>query len=146
MSKINVCTLTKESLRRKNFAPDDFFVSETAKKLKIDNETDSLAILTCLMLTADKAQEIRDLLGYPLLIDSAYRCKKLNDAVKGSKNSQHMQGQAIDFICPKFGKPKKIVEFLKKNNIVVDQCILEKSWVHLSIKHNQNRNQFLTII
>lgn len=56
-----------------------------------------------------------------------------------------MQGQAIDFTCPKFGSPKKIVDFLQKNKIVVDQCILEKSWVHLSIKHNQNRNQFLII-
>lgn len=138
--------ITKESLRRKNFSPDEFFASETAKKHQINNETDSLAILTALMLLADKMQEIRDLLGHAIKINSAYRCAAVNKLVGSKPTSQHIQGLACDFICPDFGTPEKIVDFLKENKIVVDQCIQENSWVHVSIKHSNNRNQFAKLI
>ena len=52
--------ITKSSLKRKNFAPDEFFVSKTAKWLGIDNSTQDLGVLTALMSTADMMQEIRD--------------------------------------------------------------------------------------
>jgi hypothetical protein len=70
----------------------------------------------------------------------------LNKAVGSKNTSQHLKGQAIDFICPKFGTPKDIFLALKKNNIVVDQCLLENTWIHLSIKESNNRNQFAKLI
>jgi uncharacterized protein YcbK (DUF882 family) len=42
------------------------------------------------------AQEIRDALGEPIRINSAYRCAKRNAAVGGVKNSFHTTGQAAD--------------------------------------------------
>jgi uncharacterized protein YcbK (DUF882 family) len=139
--------ITKESLKRKNFAFDEFFVSEKAKELKIKNyPKQEQSVLACLMLVADKIQEVRNLLQYPIQINSAYRCLEVNRAVGSKDNSQHIQGQAIDFICPLFGTPKEIVRFLKENEVEVDQCIEESTWVHLSITHNKNRNQFASLI
>lgn len=44
----------------------------------------------------DKLQELRDNLGIPLLITSAYRSPEHNKAVGGAKNSYHMKGVAFD--------------------------------------------------
>ena len=129
-------------LERKNFKAIDFFKSNIAKKYKINNFVKSQTIIDNLSVLADKIQEVRNLLNCPIIIFSAYRCPELNEMVKGKKYSQHLYGQAIDFCAPEFGTPHEIVLFLKENKVVVDQCLIEDGWVHLSIRKNMNRNQF----
>lgn len=131
-----------ENLRRKNFAPEDFFKSDTAKRLGINNLNLDHSILVCLFSTADLMQEIRDLLGKPIIITSAYRCPELNKAVGSKPSSQHLQGLACDFICPEFGTPEQIVKKIKEAKILVDQCFNENSWVHVSrvLQKDKNRN------
>jgi len=129
-------------LDRKNFEAEDFFNSITAKREGIDNRIYDQSVLDNLIVVANKAQEIRDLLGHPLKINSGYRCLKLNREIGSKDSSQHIKGQAIDFTCKGFGTPKDIVLFLKENNVVVDQCLMEGSWIHLSIKKEDNRNQY----
>ena len=41
-------------------------------------------------------QALRDLVGKPIIINSATRCKAHNEAVGGVSNSQHVQGRAAD--------------------------------------------------
>ena len=135
-----------ELLDRKNFKHEDFFVSQTAIRLGINNHTTDPIVLKNLSIVANKIQEIRDLLKFPIIINSSYRCLDLNKSVGSKNTSQHLKGQAIDFICPKFGTPKEIFLALKTNNIVVDQCLLENTWIHLSIKESDNRNQFAKLI
>jgi hypothetical protein len=56
------------------------------------------------MRTLAMAETFRAILGVGLHVDSLYRCKAVNDAVKGSGwkpgqlPSAHMDGRAIDFI------------------------------------------------
>lgn len=138
---VQTVQLTKENLRRKNFTPDEFFVSDTAYRLNHDSDPNNdivnypspaieQAILPCLMSTADMMQEIRDILfaewkkrlsifrqvidekKFFLKILSAYRCLKLNTLIGGSKSSDHIQGLATDSICPAFGTPEEIMKFL----------------------------------
>lgn len=45
---------------------------------------------------AENLQVIRDFIGIPILILSAYRSPKHNKKVGGAKNSQHLQGKAAD--------------------------------------------------
>lgn len=44
----------------------------------------------------DLAQKLRDRLGKPVVINSAYRTAAYNKKIGGSPNSQHMLGMAID--------------------------------------------------
>lgn len=44
-------------------------------------------------------QRLRDRLGVPINISSAYRTPKYNKAVGGSTNSQHLYGKAADITC-----------------------------------------------
>ena len=41
-------------------------------------------------------QALRNLIGKPIIINSATRCKAHNEAVGGVPNSQHVQGRAAD--------------------------------------------------
>lgn len=136
-------------LDRKNFKALDFFKSDLAKKhsiLNIPTAYNMQLTLDNLKITADKIQQIRDLLHKPIFINSGVRCKELNNMVGGADASQHIDGQALDFISPAFGKPEKIVKAIKAAEIEVDQCLIEKDWVHISIKKNRNRNEFATLI
>lgn len=44
----------------------------------------------------EKLQKLRDALGKPIIINSAYRCSLRNSQVGGSPNSQHLLGKAVD--------------------------------------------------
>jgi len=132
-------------LKRKNFSPNEFFVSDTARRLGIENyPTENVKeILDNLESTADMMQEVREELGHPIIITSAYRCKAVNDAVGSSDKSQHLQGLACDFVCEGFGEPKDIVRFLKGKGFKIDQCFNEGSWVHISrIREVRNRMMY----
>lgn len=43
-----------------------------------------------------KLQNLRDSIGKPVMITSAYRCERHNKSVGGSPNSQHLVGKAAD--------------------------------------------------
>ena len=49
-----------------------------------------------LMLTID---QLRDAIGQPLTISSAFRCPKHNEAVGGKSDSAHLKGLAVDIVC-----------------------------------------------
>lgn len=128
----------------KYFTLAELLVSQTASRLGISNTPDALVLKT-LTSTAKQLDEVRILLGKPILVSSGYRGPAVNRAVGGSSKSQHVKGEAVDFICPQFGIPKQIVEKILSSNIQYDQLIQEfDSWVHISFSSN-NRKQALVI-
>lgn len=130
-----------------HFTLEELTASQTARRLGIDN-TPPKDVLENLTYTANKMEQVRELLGNnPIVISSGYRSPAVNKAVGSkSKKSQHLSGQAIDFTCPKFGSPRKIVEAITKSNISYDQVIHEfDEWVHISFTKSDNRKQALTI-
>lgn len=52
---------------------------------------------------------LRTSFGGPLVITSGYRCKKYNEKIKGSKNSQHTFGRAVDVAVAESDKRWKLV-------------------------------------
>lgn len=106
---------------------------------EIDN-TPPKEVLDNLLKTALLLEEVRTRLGVPILISSGYRCPALNASVGGQKNSQHMTGQAADFIAPAFGSPQTIVSTLVDSGIEYDQLIVEFGrWVHISCAQSPRR-------
>ena len=83
----------------------------------------------------------RERVGYPLIITSGYRSKQLNKAVGGSPTSQHMVGQAADFVVAGFDA-YTVFKWLRLN-VEYDQLILEyNQWIHFSYC-TDNRSQAL---
>jgi len=123
----------------------EFIASDTAKKKKIDNVPISFYIIDNLLYTACRLQKIRDILGYPVVITSGYRCDRLNRMVGGVDDSQHCIGQAVDIICPGFGSLEKICEKIEESGFEYDQLILEPTWIHISFKKEDNRRQYLNL-
>jgi hypothetical protein len=72
-----------ERWRWKNFSPAEIACRGTGSIL-IDEDA------------LDKLQALRDRLGKPLIVLSAYRSKEHNAAVGGAKHSKHMEGRAFD--------------------------------------------------
>ena len=48
----------------------------------------------------DALQDLRDLWGKPMVINSGHRCKSHNAKVGGTEGSQHLK-IAFDCVCPK---------------------------------------------
>lgn len=129
----------------KHFSLEELTISQAAERSGISNQP-TPEILDNLTYTSTQMELVRDLLGTPINVNSAYRSPEVNKLVKGAKNSQHVEGKAVDFISPSFGTPRQIVEKIKGSNIVYDQLIHEfNSWVHISFTKHGSRRQTLII-
>lgn len=130
-----------------HFDLSEFTISQTAARLGIDN-TPPPDVVERLKHTAQGLEGIRILLGVPIIISSGYRSPALNAAVGGSKTSQHMTGEAVDFTAPGFGSPRHVMDRILDAGIGFDQCILEfppNGWVHMSFVPSGARRQALLI-
>ena len=71
--------------------------------------------------------------GKPVIINSAFRCKQVNDAVGSSDRSQHRLGCAADIRVPQMS-PDEVVKAIIAANLPYDQVIREfDRWTHVSI-------------
>ena len=92
-------------------------------------------------LIIDCLQPIRNIINLPMIISSGYRNKQVNKIVGGKPNSQHLKGQAADFIVPGM-TPKQVIDIIIENNIEYYQLINEyDKWVHISFVKGKNRKQ-----
>lgn len=116
----------------------------------IDNTAPPDVVLR-LTRTAQGLEGVRLRLGVPVVISSGYRCPALNKVVGGQPNSQHLVGEAADFIAPAFGSPSTIVSALVDcRDVDFDQLIEERgagtAWVHVSfVTGRAPRRQVLLI-
>ena len=138
-----------------HFTVEELCASTTAKFLSIDNKPDLQALINMVYLCAYVLEPLRVAMNEPIKIGSGYRCDKLNKAVGGVRNSQHMTGQAADLcIDGDIQKGKRWFEYIKQH-LPYDQLIWEKNpktgsyWVHVSFVHpdfGKNRRQVFDLI
>jgi zinc D-Ala-D-Ala carboxypeptidase len=124
--------------------------SSTALRLGIDNSM-PLELESVVRNTAIGMEKIRSLLSEPIDVDSWFRCLELNTALKSKPTSQHIKGEAVDFLCPDYGTPAEICKRLIKYQdfLNFDQLILEHTWVHVSflaIPTVKGRHQVLSLL
>jgi len=138
-------------LLSQHFSLEEATISETASRLGIDNSHPSPQIVTTASATAVRMETVRTILGTPIHVNSWIRSLPLNRALKSKDSSQHVVGEAVDFISPEFGSPTdichKLVSELTRVNF--DQLILEHTWVHISWNSTPNakqRNQVLSLL
>lgn len=131
-----------------NFTWDEVTRSTRAVTMKLDN-TPPDALTAAIVRTALGLERVRALMGmHPIQVSSWYRCAELNAALGGAHDSQHTKGEAVDFTCPGFGKPKQIAWILAgmAREIGFDQLILEPTWVHISFTESPRRSMLTAIV
>ena len=130
-----------------NFTLEELTHSEIAERQGLDNTPDA-KITANLTRLAKFLEEVRRIVGRPIMVNSAYRSVKVNEVVGSKPTSQHCNGCAADIKVPGL-TPNDIVNFVIKSNIEYDQLIREfDSWVHISIPNNfadKPRKQVLII-
>tara|TARA_R110000868_G_scaffold400561_1_gene675173 strand:- start:25 stop:435 length:411 start_codon:yes stop_codon:yes gene_type:complete len=120
--------------------------SPTALRLGITNEPSAEVLANMVRVAEACFEPLRKSYGKPIKVNSFYRCTLLNEAVKGSKTSDHVKGRSIDLTAGSKEENKKLFDWCKAN-LKYDQLINEYnySWVHISFNSQSNRNQTLII-
>lgn len=147
----------------KYFTIKEFIKSTTASLKKLDNTPTEEHRGNLIALVENLLDPIREEwteycktnhLGNPgIRVNSGYRSKALNEAVGGSKNSDHLKGCAAD-IVPVNGNYKAFDRFIDKmvQKYEFTQIIREKprndvpSWWHLSYDYNRLKKQYFTLV
>jgi hypothetical protein len=131
-----------------HFTLEELTASEAADRNGWDNnpngyERENLARL------ADLLEQVKVVLGgKPIMINSAFRSKQINDAVGSKDTSQHRLGCAADIRVPGM-TPDEVVKAVIASGINFDQIIREfDRWTHISVPNTDStpaRKQALII-
>lgn len=103
---------------------------------EFDN-TPNFTEINNLKRTAELLEEVKTLLnGLPIMVNSAFRSKQVNDSVGSKDTSQHRLGCAADIRVPSLS-PDQVVQAIKNSQIQFDQLIREfDSWTHISVPNS----------
>jgi len=121
-----------------NFSLEEMTVSEIGARRGLDNTPNATEIAN-LVRTAGLLEQVRALVKKPIIVNSAFRSKAVNDAVGSKDTSQHRIGCAADIRVPGM-TPKQVVQACIDANIPFDQIIQEfDSWTHISVPDSAAR-------
>lgn len=119
-----------------HFTTAEMIVSDWAERNGVSNIPPA-DLVDNLRIVAEKLEEVRTLLGSPVVVSSCYRSPKVNKAVGGKPTSKHIQGLAADIKSP-YGTPEEVCKAIAGSGIMFGKCILEfynpttgGGWVHL---------------
>ena len=115
---------------------------------EFDN-TPNASELANLVRLATFLEQVKTLLGgKPIMVNSAFRSKKVNDAVGSKDTSQHRIGCAADIRVPGM-TPDEVVRAVIASDLPFDQVIREfDRWTHISVPNgagDKPRRQALII-
>ena len=107
-----------------------------------------LEVLENVKLLAIQLQKIRDYVGKPIRINSAYRSEAHNEAIGGVKTSQHILGKAADITIDTF-TPDEVVSIIE--NMLTNEMLggfyigglgSYNSFTHVDIREKKARWNF----
>ena len=130
-----------------NFTLEELTHSEVAERKNLDNTPNAIEIANLTRL-AGLLEQVRELLNKPIMINSGFRSKAVNDSVGSKDSSQHRIGCAADLRVPGM-TPKQVVTACIAAGLPFDQIIEEfGSWTHISVTNqaaDKPRGQALII-
>ena len=125
--------------------------SNYAKQKGIKNKPNEEQVENMKLLAQEVFEPLREWVDAPIKVNSMFRSLELNTALKGSKTSSHMNGEAMDITSMACGKEncKSNLDMFHwiKDNLEFDQLIWEfgkePKWLHVSYNKDNNRKQVL---
>jgi hypothetical protein len=137
-----------------NFSLAELTVSDIGARNGWDNTPNEVEIQNLERL-AVILEQVRSLVGKPILVNSAFRSKQVNDGVGSRDSSQHRIGCAADIRVPNMN-PDQVCRAIVESDIQFDQIIREfynpetnaGGWTHISIPNTKDmtpRRQALII-
>jgi hypothetical protein len=137
-----------------HFSLEELTSSETAERNGWDN-TPNASEISNLIRLAGMLEQVRSLIGKPIMINSAFRSKQLNDGVGSRDSSQHRVGCAADIRVPGMN-PDQVCRAIINAKLPYDQIIREfynaetnaGGWTHISVPNTKEmtpRQQALII-
>ncbi len=140
---------SKKKIVSKHISYNEGVRSATATKLKINNIPESDVFKNMVLVAEEVFEPLREWAKHPINVNSFYRSPKLNSAIRGSKYSSHMSGQAIDISTLGKKTNGELFEYIKEK-LDFDQLIWEfgsdesPKWIHVSYKNKkENRKDVL---
>ncbi len=134
----------------KYFSIAELTESMTARRLHIDNIPDAEATANLEELVRVVLDPAREAFGKAVHINSGYRSVRLNRAVGGVCDSQHLRGEAADLSTGSLRGNRRLYEILL--TLPHDQLIWERgndhgpAWVHVSYRRvGENRGEVLRL-
>lgn len=117
-----------------NLSPHFTLAELTHTDHRMFDNTPNTSEMANLVRLATFLEEVKTVLGgKPVMINSAFRCKEVNDAVGSKDTSQHRIGCAADIRVPNM-TPDEVVKAIIASGIGYDQVIREfDRWTHISI-------------
>ena len=120
--------------------------SNYAKQKGISNKPNEEQVENMKLLAEKVFEPLREWVDAPIKVNSMFRCLELNTALKGSKTSSHMKGEAMD-ITSMGGKSNLEMFHYIRTELDFDQLIwefgAEPKWLHVSYNKDNNRKQVL---
>jgi len=104
----------------------------------LDNTPNDVELENLVRL-AEFLEQVKEVLGgKPIIVNSAFRSKAVNDAVGSSDKSQHRRGCAADIRVVGM-KPDEVVRAIIEADLPYDQVIKEfDRWTHVSIPNSDD--------
>jgi len=120
--------------------------SNYAKQKGIKNKPNEEQVENMKLLAEKVFEPLREWVDAPIKVNSMFRSLELNTALKGSKTSSHMKGEAMD-ITSMGGKSNLEMFHYIRTKLDFDQLIWEfgkePKWLHVSYNKDNNRQQVL---
>lgn len=135
---------TEKIMLSEHFSLWEMTRSGVAIDMGISNMPDKECIERLRLLCENVLEPLRCRFG-AIIISSGYRCERVNDAVGGAGQSQHLTGEAADIHVSDEEQAMRYFDFIR-DNTDFDQLLLESKldngccWIHVSYTaRRQNR-------
>ena len=121
----------------KNFSKEEFDCNDGSEM--------PINIYHNMVKVANQLQILRNHLGKPIQINSAWRSEKYNASVNGVKDSQHIMGRAADIVVRDLNPIEvynTIEELIEKGDMLQGGLGLYDTFVHYDIRGERARWDF----
>ena len=118
----------------KNFSKDEFDCNDGSEM--------PINVYHNMVKVANQLQSLRDYIGKPIQVNSAWRSEEYNASIGGVKNSQHIMGRAADIVIKGMTPievSKIIEELISKGDMLQGGLGIYSSFVHYDIRGTKAR-------